>query len=52
MEGILLKKVQDTIEKELCRRGELFGWNIMNIQEIENKKKEEDFEYNKRLLQL
>lgn len=52
LEGILLEKVQDIVEKELCRRGDLYGWNIMNIQEIEKKKKEEDFEYNKRLIQL
>ena len=52
LEGILLEKVQDMVEKELCRRGEMYGWNIMNIQEVENKKKEEDFEYNKNLIKL
>ena len=52
LEGILLEKVQDMIEKEMCRRGELYGWNIMNIQEIEKEKKEKDFEFNKRLIQL
>jgi hypothetical protein len=40
------------IEKEMCRRGDLYGWNIMNIQEIEKEKKEKDFEFNKRLIQL
>jgi hypothetical protein len=52
LEGILLEKVQDMIEKEMCRRGDLYGWNIMNIQEIEKEKKEKDFEFNKRLIQL
>ena len=52
LEGILLEKVQDKIEKELCERGDLFGWNVMNIQEFENKKKEDEFEFNKRLIQL
>lgn len=52
LEGILLEKVQDMVEKELCKRGEIYGWDIMNIQEVENKKKEEDFEYNKNLIQL
>ena len=52
LEGILLVKVQDMIEKEMCQRGEMFGWNIMNLEKIDENRKEDDFEFNKRLLQL
>ena len=52
LEGILLVKVQDMIEKEMCQRGEIFGWNIMNLEKIDENRKEDDFEFNKRLLQL
>ena len=52
LEGILLEKVQDMIEKELCVRGECYGWDIMNEKKIENEKKETDFEFNQNLIRL
>ena len=52
MEGILLEKVQDMIEKELYRRGDLFGWKIMNIEKVEENRKEEDFQFNRGLMKL
>ena len=52
LEGILLEKVQDMVEKEMCKRGELLGWNIMNEIELENEKKEDEFEFHQRLLRL
>lgn len=52
LEGILLEKVQDMVEKELYTRGDIFGWNIMNIQKMEEQRKEEDFEFNKGLIKL
>ena len=52
MEGVLLEKVQDMVEKELYKRGNLFGWNIMDVQEMEKNKQEVDFQFNKGLLKL
>ena len=52
LEGILLEKVQDTIEKELCKKGECYGWEIMNEKKIEDEKKEIDFEFNQNLIRL
>ena len=52
LEGILLEKVQDMIEKEMCKKGECFGWDIMNEKKIENEKKETDFQFNQNLIRL
>ena len=52
LEGILLEKVQDMIEKELYTRGDFLGWNIMDIQKMEEQRKEDDFEFNKGLTKL
>lgn len=52
LEGILLEKVQDLIEKEMCKRGECFGWEIMNEKKIEKEKKENEFEFGKNLIRL
>jgi len=52
LEGILLEKVQDMIEKEMCKKGECFGWDIMNEKKIENEKKEIDFQFNQNLIRL
>ena len=52
MEGILLEKVQDMVEKELYNKGEFLGWKIMDIRKMEENKKQEDFEFNRGLLKL
>ena len=52
LEGILLEKVQDMIEKEMCIKGECYGWDIMNENKVENEKKENDFEFNQNLIRL
>ena len=52
LEGILLEKVQDMIEKEMCIKGECYGWDIMNEKKVENEKKENDFEFNQNLIRL
>lgn len=52
MEGILLQKVQDEVEKELTKKGELFGWNIMDVEKYDAKKKQEEFELNLELLKV
>ena len=52
LEGILLEKVQDMIEKEMCKRGAVFGWDIMNEKEVEEEKKENEFEFNQELIRL
>ena len=50
MEGILLQKVQDEIEKELTNRGSFLGWDIMNVEKMEEQRKKEEFEMNLELL--
>ena len=52
LEGILLEKVQDMIEKEMCIQGDCFGWDIMNEKKVEKEKKEIDFEFNQNLIRL
>ena len=52
LEGVLLEKVQDMVEKELYTRGDFLGWNIMDIKKMEDQRKEEDFEFNKGLMKL
>jgi hypothetical protein len=52
LEGVLLEKVQDMVEKELYKRGNFFGWNIMDVQEMEKNKQEVDFQFNRGLLKL
>ena len=52
LEGILLEKVQDMIEKEMSKRGAVFGWDIMNEKEVEEEKKENEFEFNQELIRL
>ena len=52
LEGVFLVKIQDMIEKEMCKRGEVFGWNVMNQEKMDNLKKQQDFEFNAHLLNL
>jgi hypothetical protein len=50
MEGILLEKVQEKIDKELTIKGEGFGWNVMDIEKENEKRKKEEFDLNVQLL--
>ena len=50
MEGILLEKVEDEIEKELTVRGQLFGWDVMDEQKFNERRKAEERELNLELL--
>ena len=34
LEGILLEKVQDKIEKVLCEKGSAFGWDKMDMEKL------------------
>ncbi len=52
MEGILLEKVQDRIEKELTEKGEIYGWDIMNEAKILEERKKEELELNIQLLDV
>jgi hypothetical protein len=52
LEGILLEKVQERIEKVLCEKGTSFGWEVMDIESFNQKRKEDEFELNKHLLEL
>lgn len=51
-EGIFLIKVQDMVEKEMCKKGGVFDWNIMNQEKMEELKKKKDFEFNQKLLNV
>ena len=42
MEGILLQKVEDEIEKELALNGSELGWDVMDEEKFEKQKKEEE----------
>ena len=46
MEGILLQKIEDEVEKELTVRGTLLGWDIMNEEKFEKERKEREFKLN------
>ena len=50
MEGILLEKVQEKIDKELTIKGEFFGWNVMDIEKENEKRKKDEFDLNVQLL--
>jgi hypothetical protein len=50
MEGILLHKVQDDVEKELTNKGDIFGWDIMNVERYEEKRKKDEFDLNLELV--
>ena len=52
MEGILLHKVQDEIEKELTVKGNFLGWDIMNVEQKEEQRKKEEFEMNLELVNI
>ena len=52
MEGILLQKVQDEVEKELAIKGDLFGWDIMNEEKFENDRKKAEFDLNLELAKI
>lgn len=52
MEGILLQKVQDEVEKELAIKGNLFGWDIMNEEKFENDRKKAEFDLNLELAKI
>ena len=46
MEGILLQKVEDEMEKEMAIKGAVLGWDIMDEEKFEKIKKEEEFKLN------
>ena len=52
LEGILLEKVEDEIEKELSKKGAAFGWDIMNIEKYESERKKKEFEKNLELAKI
>ena len=52
MEGILLQKVEDEIEKELALNGSAFGWDVMDEEKFEKQKKEEEFKLNLNLVNV
>ena len=52
MEGILLQKVEDEVEKELVKKGAAFDWDIMNEEKFEEERKEKEFELNLELAKI
>jgi len=52
LEGILLEKVQDRIEKSLCEKGTGFGWQVMDVERLTQKRKNQEFKLNLRLLEM
>ena len=52
LEGILLEKVQDKIEKVLCEKGSAFGWDKMDLEKLAEERKNKEFELNSELLNL
>ena len=52
MEGILLEKVEDEVEKELAFKGNALGWDIMNEEKYENDRKNEEFKLNLQLAKI
>ena len=52
LEGILLQKVQDEIEKELTVKCGFLGWDIMDIEKMEEQRKKEEFEMNLELVNI
>jgi len=52
LEGILLEKVQDRIEKALCEKGTSFGWEVMDVERLTQKRKNQEFKLNLRLLEM
>ena len=46
LEGILLEKVQDMVEKEMYKKGTHLGWDIMNEKQIEDLKKKKKMNFN------
>ena len=52
LEGILLEKVQDRIEKALCDKGTSFGWQVMDVEKLAQKRKNQEFKLNLRLLDM
>ena len=52
LEGVFLEKIQDMVEKEMCEKGALWGWDIMNEKKMEIEKKENEFRFNQNLMKL
>ena len=52
LEGIFLEKIQDMVEKEMCEKGALWGWDVMNEKKMEFEKKEAEFRFNQNLMKL
>ena len=52
MEGILLQKVEDEVEKELAINGSSLDWDIMDVEKFEQQRKEEEFKLNLELVQV
>ena len=52
LEGILLEKAEDEVEHELSKKGEAYGWDIMNIEKYESARKKKEFEKNLELAKI
>ena len=52
LEGVFLEKIQDMVEKEMCEKGALWGWDVMNEKKMGFEKKEAEFRFNQNLMKL
>lgn len=52
LEGILLEKVQDKIEKVLCEKGGAYGWDKMDMEKLLEDRKQKELQLNLELLNL
>lgn len=52
LEGILLEKVQDAIDKRLYEVGRVYGWDIMDEETLLEKRKKQEFKLNTRLVEM
>ena len=52
LEGILLEKVQDKIEKVLCEKGSAYGWDKMDMEKLLEDRKQKELQLNLELLNL
>ena len=52
LEGILLEKAEDDVERELSLKGAALGWDIMNIEKYESERKQKEFEKNLELAKI
>lgn len=52
LEGILLEKVQDEVEKVLIMKGQMYGWDVLDEERLNEEKKAKEFDLNKQIADM